>query len=126
MIISNYQAKAQDPPVFVPSIVDEAQVFYEHTTAATGRDTYNLWGQVPVKSDGPLVHYYNLTPSEVTHSGKTGIEFWYRNFIVPTLGDQAPLVQELQLNGQIDQAQVVSSGSTGSQSSVSQAIAHAK
>ena len=74
---------------------------------------YNLWGQVPVKSDGPVVHYYNLTPSKVTHSGKTGIQFWYRNFIVPTLGNQAPLVQTLQLNGQIDQAQVVSSASTG-------------
>ena len=68
---------------------------------------------MPVKSNGPLVHYYNLTPSKVTHSGKTGIQFWYRNFIVPSLGNQAPLVQELQLNGQIDQAQVVSSTSTG-------------
>jgi hypothetical protein len=123
MIISNYQGSAQDPPAFVPSIVDEAQVFYEHTTAATGNATYNLWGQVPVKSNGPLVHYYNLTPSKVTHSGKTGIQFWYRNFIVPSLGDQAPLVRELQLNGQIDQAQVVSSDSTGSVSSVSQAVA---
>ena len=86
-------------------------------------EMYNLWGQVPVKSNGPVVHYYNLTPSKVTHSGNTGIEFWYRNFIVPSLGDQAPLVQALQLNGQIDQAQVVSTASTGSGSSVSQAIA---
>jgi hypothetical protein len=122
-IISNYQANAQDPPAFVPSIVDEAQVFYEHTTAATGKDTYNLWGQVPVKSNGPLVHYYNLTPSKVTHSGKTGIQFWYRNFIVPSLGNQAPLVQELQLNGQIDDAHVVTSASSAQGSSVSQAIA---
>jgi hypothetical protein len=29
---------------------------------------------------------------------------WYRNFIAPTLGDQAPLVQELQLDGQINHA----------------------
>ena len=78
---------------------------------------------MPVKSNGPVVHYYNLTPSKVTHSGKTGIQFWYRNFIVPSLGNQAPLVQELQLNGQIDHAQVVSSTSTGMQSSVSQAVA---
>ena len=55
----------------MPSIVDEAQVFFEHTAAAA--DTYNLWGQVPVKSNGPLVHYYNLTPGKVTHSGKTGM-----------------------------------------------------
>ena len=78
---------------------------------------------MPVKSNGPLVHYYNLTPSKVTHSGDTGIQFWYRNFIVPSLGNQAPLVQALQLNGQIDQAQVVSSTSAGLEPMVSQAVA---
>ena len=121
-IITNYQANAQDPPVFVPSIVDQAQVFFEHTPAR-GSELYNLWGQVPVKSDGPIVHYYNLTPSKVTHSGKTGIQFWYRNFIVPSLGDQAPLVQELQLNGQIDHAQVVSSTLAGMKSPMGSAAA---
>ena len=121
-IITNYQAKADDPPVFIPSVVDQAQVFFEHT-AAKGSELYNLWGQVPVKSNGPVVHYYNLTPSKVTHSGKTGIEFWYRNFIVPTLGDQAPLVQTLQLDGQIDHAEVVSSAPSSSTSTVSQAAA---
>jgi len=105
MEVSNYQGEAKDPPAYFPSVVDEAQVFYQHT-AATAGEIYNLWGQVPVKSDGPVVHYYNLTPMGVTHSGKTGIMSWYRNFIVPTLGNQAPLVQELQLNGQIDQASV--------------------
>ena len=119
-IITNYQGRAKDPAVVVPSIVDQAQVFFEHTPAR-GNDLYNLWGQVPVKSNGPVVHYYNLTPSKTTHSGKTGIQLWYRNFIVPSLGDQAPLVQELQLNGQIDHAQVVSSPSPATQSSVSKA-----
>jgi hypothetical protein len=118
-IITNYQGKAQDPPVFVPSIVDQAQVFFEHT-AAKGSELYNLWGQVPVKSSGPVVHYYNLTPSKVTHSGKTGVQFWYRNFVVPSLGNQAPLVQALQLNGQIDHAQVVSPNSSNLQSSTNQ------
>jgi hypothetical protein len=121
-IITNYQSKAKDPPVFVPSIVDQAQVFFEHTPAR-GSSLYNLWGQVPVKSDGPVVHYFNLTPSKATHTGKTGVQFWYRNFIVPTLGDQAPLVQELQLNGQIDHAQVVSPASSGMQAMVTQAVA---
>jgi hypothetical protein len=114
-IITNYQGKAQDPPVFVPSIVDQAQVFFQHT-AAKGSDLYNLWGQVPVKSYGPVVHYYNLTPIKATHTGKTGVQFWYRNFIVPSLGNQAPIVQELQLNGQIDHAQVVSLNSPNLQS----------
>jgi hypothetical protein len=51
------------------------------------------------------VHYYNLTGMGVTHSGKTGVNYWYRDFIAPTLGDNAPLISELQLNGQIDNAQ---------------------
>src|SRR5262249_18002828 len=87
-IVTHYQAEAKDPPAFFPSIVDEAQVFYEHT-AATAGGIYNLWGQVPVQSNGPLVHYYNLTEMGVTHSGNTGVPEWYRNFIVPTLGNQA-------------------------------------
>jgi hypothetical protein len=101
MIVTNYQGNADDPPAFIPSIVDQAQVFFQHTPATSG-GMYNLWGQVPVKSDGPVVHYYNLTDMGVSHSGKKGVALWYRNFIVPTMGDQAPLVQELQLNGHID------------------------
>jgi len=104
--INSYQGRAKDPPAFVPSIVDEAQVFYQHNTA-TADAIYNLWGQVPVRSKGPVVHYYNLSAMGTTHSGKTGIALWYRNFIVPTLGFQAPLVQELELNGQIDGAQTM-------------------
>jgi len=102
-IVTNYQAESKDPPAFIPSVVDEALVFFEHTQATAG-GIYNLWGQVPVESDGPVVHYYNLTDMGVTHSGKTGVNYWFRDFIAPTLGNQAPLVQELQLNGQIDNA----------------------
>ena len=103
-VVTDYQAEAKDPPAFIPSVVDEALVFFEHSQASAS-GIYNLWGQVPVKSQGPLVHYYNLTDMGVTHSGKTGVNYWFRDFIAPTLGDQAPLVQELQLNGQIDNAQ---------------------
>jgi hypothetical protein len=110
-LVSNYQAKANDPPPYFPPIVDEAQVFFEHTEATAG-GIYNLWGQVPVKSEGPVVHYYNLTAMGVTHSGNTGVPEWYRNFIVPTLGDQAPLVQQLQLDGQIDGARTSTSAAS--------------
>jgi hypothetical protein len=103
MIVTNYQHRANDPPAFVPAVVDDAQVFFQHSQA-TSSGIYNLWGQVPVKSDGPVVHYYNLTDMGVTHSGKTGVNYWYRNFIAPTLGDQVPLIHELQLDGQIDNA----------------------
>ena len=119
-IITNYQA---EPTIhlYLFHPWSTRHRFSSSIRRPQGSEMYNLWGQVPVKSNGPVVHYYNLTPSKVTHSGDTGIEFWYRNFIVPSLGDQAPLVQTLQLDGQIDQAQVVSSVSTGSGSSVSQA-----
>jgi hypothetical protein len=40
-----------------------------------------------------------------THSGKTGVNYWFANFIAPTLGNQAPLIHELQLNGRIDGAE---------------------
>jgi hypothetical protein len=109
--VGHYQGQAKDPPAFFPSIVDQAQVFYQHTTASSDQ-IYNLWGQVPVKGDGPVVHYYNLTPMKVTHSGKTGVAAWYRNFIVPSLGNQAPLVQKLQLDGQIDQADSIAVATT--------------
>ncbi len=119
-IVTNYQAEAKDPPAFIPSVVDEAIVFFEHTQSTAG-GIYNLWGQVPVKSDGPLVHYYNLTDMGVTHSGKTGVNYWFRDFIAPTLGDQAPLVQELQLNGQIDNAEPATATSVSQSTLVQQA-----
>jgi hypothetical protein len=102
-VVSNYQARANDPPVFIPPVVDQALVFFQHSQA-TASGIYNLWGQVPVKSTGPMVHYYNLTDMGVTHSGKTGVNYWFRDFIAPTLGGQMPLIQELQLNGQITNA----------------------
>ena len=119
-IVTDYQAQAKDPPAFFPSIVDEAIVFFEHTQA-TASGIYNLWGQVPVKSYGPLVHYYNLTDMGVTHSGKTGVNYWFRDFIAPTLGNQAPLIQELQLNGQIDNAQPPTAPSVSQSTLVQQA-----
>ena len=119
-IVTNFQAEAKDPPVFIPSVVDEAIVFFEHTQATAG-GIYNLWGQVPVKSDGPVVHYYNLTDMGVTHSGKTGVNYWFRDFIAPTLGNQAPLVQELQLNGQIDNAAPPTTASVSQSTLVQQA-----
>jgi hypothetical protein len=103
--ISSFQSKAKDPPVFIPSIVNDAEVFYQHTRAANSRgvnsDLYNLWGEVPVA--GPA-HYYNLTAAGATHAGSTGVPEWYAHFVAPTLSEQAPLIQALRLDGQIDQA----------------------
>jgi hypothetical protein len=122
MIVTNYQSQAKDPPAFIPSVVDDAQVFFQHSQAKASA-IYNLWGQVPVRSDGPLVHYYNLSDMGTTHSGKTGVNYWYRDFIAPTLGEQAPLVQELQLNGHVDNVESASAAAALSQDSLAQQAA---
>jgi hypothetical protein len=99
-LIGDYQARAKDPLVRIPPIVDDAQVFYERTPAAHAHgvngNIYNLWGQVPVR--GPA-HYFNLTADGVTHSGKTGIVWWYERNVVPLLGDGALQVQARVLTG---------------------------
>ena len=101
--IDSFQSKAKDPAVFIPSVVNDAEVFYQHTLASQSHGVnsgiYNLWGEVPVK--GPA-HYYNLTAAGATHAGNTGVSGWYANFVAPTLGGQAPLIQTLQLDAQID------------------------
>jgi hypothetical protein len=108
-IVKSYQARANDPAVFIPSGVDAAQVFYQHNPAShdhgVNQGLYNLWGQVPVPNlSGHPVAYYNLTGAGATHSGNYGVSLWYRNFVAPTLGDQAPLIRSLQLTGHVDQA----------------------
>ncbi len=120
-IVKGYQGEAKDPPAYFPSIVDTAQVFYEQTPA-TALGMYNLWGQVPVATEGPPVHYFDLTPMSVTHSGKKGVTAWYRDFIAPSLGKQTPLVTELQLSGQIDAA-TTPRGSASADTPVKMALA---
>jgi hypothetical protein len=99
-LIRNFQAQAKDPLVKIPPIVDDAQVFYQRNPASRAHgvngDIYNLWGEVPVR--GPA-HYFNLTADGVTHSGKTGIVWWYERNVVPLLGDGAPQVQARVLTG---------------------------
>ncbi len=107
--IFNYQADAKDPTVVIPTNVDEADVYYQHTYV---RDIhlmtpggYNLWGQVPVPNPGGAeVHYYNLTATGATHSGNSGVPLWYRNFVAPTLAAGSPLVHELRLDGTVADA----------------------
>jgi hypothetical protein len=102
-IIDSYQAKAKDPPVVVPPMVDDAQVFYQHTPASNDHGVnggmYNLWGQVPVK--GPA-SYFDLTANGATHSGKTGVPEWYIRNVVPTLGEGAPEVRAATLTASLD------------------------
>jgi hypothetical protein len=102
-LVSRYQSRANDPPAFIPPGVDAAQVFYQHNPASRHGQIYNLWGQVPVSNlSGNPVSYYNLTAAGAIHSGNYGVSLWYRNFIAPTLGHQAPLLQALNLEASIE------------------------
>ncbi len=108
VLVTSYQARANDPPVFIPPGVDAAQVFYQHNPASRHGGIYNLWGQVPIPNlSGNPVAYYNLTAAGAIHSGNYGVSLWYRNFVAPTLGDQAPLLQALRLEAHIDQSAVL-------------------
>jgi hypothetical protein len=99
-LIRGYQGQAKDPLVKIPPIVDDAQVFYQRNPASRAHgvngNIYNLWGEVPVR--GPA-QYFNLTADGVTHSGKSGIVWWYERNVVPLLGDGAPQVQARVLTG---------------------------
>ncbi|ODU01096.1 MAG: hypothetical protein ABS79_02270 [Planctomycetes bacterium SCN 63-9] len=100
-VIDAYQSRADDPPVTVPAMVDDAQVFYQHTPVSRrnpGGRLYNLWGQVPVRG---TAHYFNLTLNGVTHSGKTGVYSWYQRNIVPLLGDGESRVLQSVLTGTV-------------------------
>jgi len=97
-IIKNYQGNAKDPQVFIPAMVDDAQVFYQHNKA-TSSGMYNLWGEIPVSGAGAQTHYFNLSAMGTTHSGKKGVQSWYLNLIAPTLAEQTPLINELKLDG---------------------------
>lgn len=97
-IISVYQSNAHDPSVSIPAVVNQAEVFYQHTPA-TSSEIYNLWGQVPVRGSAS---YFNVTASGATHSGKKGIAAWYQNNVVPTLGEGAQELRIQTLQGKLD------------------------
>jgi hypothetical protein len=113
-LVAGYQARANDPPVYIPYEVDEAQVFYQHSAGSLHRGIYNLWGQVPVPNfSGRPIAYYNLTAAGVIHSGNFGVSLWYRNFVAPTLSDQAPLIKTIRLDGSIEATSYLAAVVTG-------------
>jgi len=98
--INKFQSKAKDPLPVVPANVNEAEVFFQHTPvkkAQTNDGLYNLWGQVPVQGSA---HYYDLTAPGVSHSGKFGVQDWYRLNVVPTLAAGEPAVRSGALSGE--------------------------
>jgi hypothetical protein len=98
--INTYQARADDPPAFVPINADAADVYFQRTKASEAQaghqGWYNLWGQVPVIGDAT---YYDLTGPGVSHSGKFAVYDWYQLMVVPTLGVGAPVMTDAAVTG---------------------------
>ena len=110
VLIDNFQSKAKDPLPVVPSNVQSAEVFFQHTPiskAETNNGIYNLWGQVPVYGKA---EYFNLSAKGVSHGGTFGVQDWYRLNVVPTLGNGAPLLNEIALTGTLVPTQATPGG----------------
>ncbi len=113
-MINSYQAKAQDPPAMVPSNVDSADVYYQHTptgmTPETNSGWFNLWGQVPVNTPTGSVpiSYTDITGPGISHSGNFSVHEWYMVNVMPYLGNGQPGV-----SGPLLTAQVAPADGTG-------------
>ena len=103
--VNKFQSDAQDPFTVVPSFVDDAEVFYQHTYFALAEgSTYdsnylNLWGQVPVRGEA---RYTDITGPGISHSGDFSVVNWYQTNVVPTLGSGLPLKIEGLISARID------------------------
>jgi hypothetical protein len=86
--MASYQAKAKDPDPYIPAIVDDAQVYYQHTPVGLAKaGLINFWGMTRIASaPGVPVQYADLTGPGVSHSGDFSVRDWYIDNIVPHLG----------------------------------------
>ena len=105
--INKYQGQAKDPLPIVPSNVNAAEVFFQHTpiehAKGSNHGVYNLWGQVPVRVQGDVpVKYYNLTGLGISHGGDYSVPDWYQVHVVPTLGEGSSFVNPGLLTGGLD------------------------
>jgi hypothetical protein len=70
LVLTTFQALANDPSIVVPDIVNKAEVYYQHTTAglapAVAEQVLNLQGEVPAGIEPANVH--SLTGFGVGHS----------------------------------------------------------
>jgi hypothetical protein len=100
--INTYQARADDPPAFVPINADSADVYFQRTKASEAQaghqGWYNLWGQVPIIGEAS---YFDLTGPGVSHSGKFAVYDWYQLMVVPTLGSGAPVITDSAIHGEL-------------------------
>jgi hypothetical protein len=103
-LINDYQGRADDPPALVPEIVDEAEVFYQHTYYAFAptpeQSWFNLWGQVPVAGEA---RYTDTTGIGIAHSGYYSVVNWYREHVLPHLDQGVGFILPELLTARMDE-----------------------
>lgn len=86
-----FQAATNDPPLVIPTGVDETQIFYEQTavTKAFFPDERFLipWGEVPAAGPVQNVVYYNISGIVPSHEA---VPAYYFGDVVPLLATGAP------------------------------------
>ncbi len=85
--VIGFQALARDPSISIPSNVDYAENFFQHTlaidTPTIAEQVMNLWGSVPVSSQAEVYTRRDLTGPGMSH---TKVVDWYLQHVVDSLG----------------------------------------
>jgi hypothetical protein len=88
-VMATEQGWAKDPVPYISSIVDQAQVYYQHTPVTLAKaGLVNFWGMTHIDTaPGVAVQYANLTGPGISHSGDFGVRDWYWSNVLSHLGD---------------------------------------
>lgn len=91
-LATRLQHLIDDPAAFVPQGVDYAEAYFQHGKAAKvvyqeQEAILNLWGQNDIPTDGPDVHYVDLTVPGMSH---TGVWRLYARSIIQSLTTTLP------------------------------------
>jgi hypothetical protein len=109
-VMATQQGWAKDPVPVIPAIVDQAQVYYQHTPVTMAKaGLVNFWGMTHLTAaPGVVVEYADLTGPGISHSGDFGVRDWYWSNVVQHLGDSPTFLNPGALT-----ASPVKPGSTG-------------
>jgi hypothetical protein len=88
-VMATQQGWSKDPVPVIPAIVDQAQVYYQHTPVTMAKaGLVNFWGMTHVTAaPGVPVQYADLTGPGISHSGDFGVRDWYWSNVIQHLGD---------------------------------------
>jgi hypothetical protein len=88
-VMATQQGWSKDPVPVIPAIVDQAQVYYQHTPVTMAKaGLVNFWGMTHITAaPGVPVQYADLTGPGISHSGDFGVRDWYWTNVVQHLGN---------------------------------------